>query len=248
MADVFRALWDLPMTVDVKGEPCPRDIPLSSDAQKAFIDFVNEHGREQYNSTAGDLAAVWSKLEATAARFAIIHHLVRVASAEDIDPDAVGLESVGAAVELVRWFGSEARRIYAMLAESAEDQTRRELVEYIQRRGGEITTRDLLRAGRYRTAQEAEAALADLARRHLGAWHPRPAGERGGRPTSVFRLTTVPTTDETPRTLAKDEVLSDVSHSPSENGNGHRDNGVECAGDLMLCEVANSDDEIPAEV
>jgi hypothetical protein len=42
--------------------------------------------------------------------------------------------------------------------------------------------------------------------------------------------------------------LSDVSHSPSENGNGHRDNGVECAGDLMLCEVANSDDEIPAEV
>jgi hypothetical protein len=243
MADVYRAFWRLPVPQDPHGEPVPRDIPLSADAQQAFIRFVDEHGAEQYNSTAGDLAAVWSKLEAAAARLALVHHLVRVVSAEDVDPDAVGVESVEAGIELSRWFGREARRIYAMLAGDQEDDAREALCEYIRNHGSEITTRDLLRAKRYGTAPDAEAALADLAKHKRGTWHPRPSGERGGRPTSVFRLATVPTPDETPVFPANTEVMSGVREScgQNHNGNGHHDRVDRDGLNLMVAEEDGND-------
>ena len=53
------------------------------------------------------------------------------------------LESIKAGVTMSRWFGAEARRVYALMGETAEARDQRRYVEWIGRRGGEVTARDL---------------------------------------------------------------------------------------------------------
>jgi hypothetical protein len=191
----------------------PMDIPLSVPAKRRFVHYVDEHGREQAETTVGELSAVWFKLEAYAARFALIFHLVRLVANDNtlLDAEWVDQESIDAGIRLSDWLGNEARRIYAVLAESEAEQETRELVELIQRRGGEVTVRDIMRASRkYSTAEEVEAALNDLAGRDYGAWytleHPGP-----GRPASVFRLTPSADTDTNNFFPHKTAIVSTVS-------------------------------------
>jgi hypothetical protein len=190
MADVFTNLWSLEPTVDANGNTVPVDVCLSPEAKQRFVGFVNEHGQEQYDTTSGDLAAVWSKLEAVAARLALIFHMAHWAAGEDVDVGVVDEVDVHNAVKLVRWFGNEARRVYAILAESEDEEARRELVELIVRMGGEVTARDLQRAKRakYATAEDAESALNELAEHDLGLWFVDEHDGNRGRPAAVFRI------------------------------------------------------------
>jgi hypothetical protein len=112
----------------------------------------------------GEMAAAYSKLEAYAARFALVHHVLACAWLETDDRREVGLKSVEAGITLARWFAHEARRIYTTLSESTEQREARRLAEFIQARGGRISVRQLMRANcrRYPDAEAAEAALAGL--------------------------------------------------------------------------------------
>ncbi len=210
VAAVFHNLvTHLQPVTDEHGQSCPNEIPLSPEGKRVFAQFVNEHGREQYESTAGDLASLWSKLESAGARLALIHHLVRFAAGEQFNMDAIGPESVEAGVMLVRWFGAEARRLYRVLQETEAEQTQRELAELVARLGAEVSARDLMRANKsYTTAEAAEAALSDLAKHGFGGWHTLNTTDRGGRPTSFFRLFSPGTSDTTPVTPDETEVLS----------------------------------------
>jgi hypothetical protein len=187
---VYDQLWQLrPLTV-VDGDPRPVMVPLSSPARQEFVAFVNAHGDEQFQLD-GELASAWSKLEGYAVRLALIHHLVRCASGERLDPEAgIDVESMRAGIDLVRWFGAEDRRIYAMLNEDRGQSERRELVELIRRRGGTITARELQQASRrFPNAEAATAALAGLVDAKLAEWVPgATVNGRGGRPTWFVRL------------------------------------------------------------
>lgn len=104
-------------------DPQPVLVDLSKDAKQLFIAFFNEHAQEQ-SAESGELSATWSKLEAYAPRFALVHHQIRWANGE-IPPDQerfIDAESMQAAITLVRWFANEARRVHAMLSESPEEQ------------------------------------------------------------------------------------------------------------------------------
>ena len=134
--------------------------------------FYNEHAQE-HAELSGDLSATWAKLEGCAARFAMVIHFARwAANSPDLaTPDAVDLLSIEAGIRLARWFGREARRIYSILDESDEGRERRRLVELIQRKGGSVTARALMRSSRqWATANDAEAALDDLAAARYGRW------------------------------------------------------------------------------
>jgi hypothetical protein len=240
-------LLSLPIRTDESGHIDPIDIPLSASAKRRFVQYVDQHGAEQYETTTGELSAVWSKLEAYAARFALIIHLVRVfgatavansaagatttASSAGATDDGPGVDTGTAAVQdaeridelsiesgivLADWFGNEARRIYALLAETEHEQGDRELIELIQRHGGEITSRDLSRncRSRFPDADDAEAALIRLAELDHGGWTYQEPGPQGGRPTSTFRLKSYGRNDETPENTEDNEVMS------PEGGNG----------------------------
>lgn len=193
METIFGALLSLTFAVDDRGDDRPRLLTLAPDGKAEWIAYYDDHAREEAD-LSGDEAAAWSKLEGGAARLALIIHLVRVAAGDRLlrDPAMVDAASVAAAVRLARWFGREALRVYDLFAEGDSDRTAREFLEWIARRGGSVTVRDLahgMRRFRGITA-EAEAALEALvARRKLVRVSVDHHGSRG-RPTTRYELVT----------------------------------------------------------
>lgn len=186
IAKIFDVLFALEPTRDAEGECQPAIVKLTPEGKRAWISFYDEHNQEQADLT-GDLAAAWSKLEGYAARFALVHHLIRGATGEDVG-SGVDAASVGAGVRLSRWFAYEVRRVYAMLGEDEESRESRQLVEMIERKGGEVGVRDWQRARSHRTAKDAVAELESLVAAGLGRWGEPGPGPKGGRPTKRFIL------------------------------------------------------------
>jgi len=187
-------LYNLQPTVDDEGDSRPVVIEMTPDAKAAWVEYFNHHAKEQ-TDLSGELSAAWSKLEEYAARLALVIHYARWA-ADDADlesPDAVDAASMKAGIELAQWFKAEARRVYALLSESDDDRDQRRLAEWIERKGGSVTAREVQQGHRqYRTAQDAEATLEELAKAGCGDWEPTPPGRRG-QPTRRFILSTVST-------------------------------------------------------
>ena len=163
---------------------------MTEGAKAAWVTFYEEHAQEQAELDGAELAA-WSKLEGCAARLALIVQLIRVAAGDETaDANRVDDTSVDAGVRLVRWFGYEARRVYAGLGETSGEQQRRELTELVRQMGGSAAVRDLRqRRRKYRDKPEqAEADLQALVDAGLGEWdYPKP-GPKGGQPAKLFTL------------------------------------------------------------
>lgn len=187
---IFDRLYELQPDTDDDGEPRPRLARMTPAGKAVWIDFYNAHAAE-HADLAGELSAVWSKLEGYAARLALVLHFIRWAASDPTlqSPEAVDESSIAAGVKLSRWFGHEARRVYAMLGETDDERDWRRLVELIDRKGGTVTARELQQSSRqYRTADDAEAALAGLVQAGFGRWQDQQPTAKGGRPTRVFRL------------------------------------------------------------
>jgi hypothetical protein len=183
VAAVFERLYALTLEADEAGDEHPRRVTLAADGKRAWVRFYNEHAREQAE-LSGDDAAAWSKLEGYAARLALVVHMTRWAAEDNTlhDPVRADEASISAGVALARWFGNEARRVYAMLAESNGDREVRRLWELIRRKGGSVSGRELVQASRdYRNVEDAEAALSALVQAGKGSWE-TPEQRGSGRP------------------------------------------------------------------
>jgi hypothetical protein len=216
LTQVFDRLLALAPGTDEEGNPTPFPMPLTAQAKEAWVQYYNLH-RAELLGLDDELAAAWVKLEAYAARLALIVQLCRWAAGEATD-EAVDKASIQAGITLADWFGNEARRGYRMLAESEQDREQRELIELVQRKGGAVTPRELMRTPprRYRTADDAESALNALVKANRGRWEIDNHGGGRGQPTQRMRLTD-----------AVDADTNSAKHE--ENGitvNGNSVNGV----------------------
>jgi hypothetical protein len=194
MARLFDRLYELQPTTADDGEPWPVLVRLSADAKTAWKAYYNAHAVEQVD-LVGDMAAAWSKLEEYAARLALVIHFVRLAAGDANlrKPEVVDGASMSAGITLAKWFKHEARRIYAMLDESDAERDQRRLVDWIGRKGGAVTAREVQQGCRWlKEPGAAEAALEELAKAGRGTWEQSPAGQRG-QPTRRFKLSTVTT-------------------------------------------------------
>jgi len=202
---VFDKLYSLDFGADASGCSCPVTVKLTPEGQKAWKFFYNAHNKKQVE-LSGDIAAAWSKLEAYAARFALVIHLVRWAAGDATlsGPNQVDKKSVAAAVELVRWFGREAKRVYAVVGEDDEEAKSRQLVNWIRLQEGAVTARDLARKySDFRNNTEAaKAALITLEQQGLGKLESLPPGAKGGRPSMRFVLYPSPGIDNTTRDVS----------------------------------------------
>ncbi len=183
--ELFARLYALEPFVDESGDLLPDLLHLSADAKDVFIAHYDRCGAAAFNSDEGAAEASWSKLTGYGARLALIGQCAR-------DPDArlVTGETMSEACQLTRWFGAEAERIYATMSETPEQATTRRLVEYIQRRGGSVTTREVITnyAPLKNQTERTEATLIQLQKTGYGEWEPVPTTQKGGKPTRRFRL------------------------------------------------------------
>lgn len=193
-------LLSLRPNTDAGDDAAPIDLPLSPAGKAAWIAFYNHHAAEQAALPGDDLAAAYSKLEAYAARLALVIHFVRWAANDPAlgSTDVVDEASIEAGATLARWFAHEAQRVYEVLHEDEGDAEHRRLVEWIQGRGGSVTARDLTRNLRsYPTTTDARAALEALVEAGHGRWiHPQP-DPQGGPPAKRFELADSPDADTT---------------------------------------------------
>jgi DNA polymerase-1 len=188
---------------EFEGEAVPVALTLDPAAKELWVAFYDAWAQEQA-AAEGELAAAFSKLEAYAARLALLHHVVTHVGLGTDDRRPVGRASVEAGIALCRWFAGEARRIYGTVSESTEERDLRHLVEFVRGRGGRVSARDLQSSNsrKYPSADLATAALQALVDAGLGAWEDVPTTSAGGRPTKVFVL--CPTPDPTDGTADED--------------------------------------------
>ena len=217
MEAVFDRLFGLNPETDESGNERSQLLTLAPEAKAAWVKFFNEHATEQA-ALEGDLAAAWSKLEGYAARFALVIHLVRWAAGDPTiqDHSRVDAKSLKAGVSLSRWFGAEAQRIYALMAETTEEREQRDVADWIGRRPGAEATARVLAHGLRRFRNDTESAeefLKDLAEAGFGRLEEVEPGLKGGRPTVRFRVYPPVTVTETPRTADKTGVSVTVTPS-----------------------------------
>jgi hypothetical protein len=179
--ELLESLLALEMDRDKDGERVPFVLKLSRDAKAAWVAFYNSWALEQAASE-GEVAAALAKLEAYAARFALIHHVVSCVYRKEDDRREIGVESVNAGLLLCRWFAFEAQRIYTVLGETDHEKSTRQLVEFVGSRGGQITARELQRSNsrKYRNVEEAEAALNALVDAEVAEWQNGETPAHGG--------------------------------------------------------------------
>ncbi len=213
----MESMFQLQPSAGPGGESYPATVTLGPDALDIWRAWYDTQAQRQYEAADTDWGAALAKLEGAAARLALIHHQIRQAAGEDVDPWRCGESSMVAGIALADWFANEAQRVYGVLGESDEDRAQRMLIEFIRRKGGRVTPRDLMRGGPcYATRDEAELALQSLVGLGLGSWSVATAGEQGGRPSDVFELMQ---NDNTPAFSGESEVVS-VSVTPEPGGNG----------------------------
>jgi hypothetical protein len=137
MLELFEKLWLLQPENDGNDSLQPALLTLEPEAKMEFVAYYNECGASAVDGDERTEAA-WNKLSGYAARLALIGQLAANPNATT----GTG-EVMRAACDLARWFGAEAVRIYASIAETAEQREARKLVEFIESHGGSVTARDI---------------------------------------------------------------------------------------------------------
>lgn len=147
----------------------PITLGLTPGAKRVFI--AHHDGLAMPQRVAGDnLKAAYSKLQETAARIALVLHVVRTVCAETISHD-VDEESMQSGVRLAQWFAREAERLYrGLLRPDPENRKEAEanlqsdqladVLEFVKKKGA-VTARALAR-GKWRYRNKHEEAEADL--------------------------------------------------------------------------------------
>lgn len=215
----FEGILDALLQLETDSDDEPISLPLTRAARPVWVEFYNSFAVDQAQADDDALAASFSKIEGYVPRLALVFTLV-----ENPDATAVGVDAMQSAIVLGRWFAQESRRVYGLLVESADDRDRREVEEFIREQRGVVTLRDVQRkfGRRFRTAEEVELVLKELAKAGRGQWVQDGSGEPG-RPATRFRLIEDPDADGTGENIGKNGVVSTSTGSTSSDDSGAAD-------------------------
>lgn len=187
---VVQALWGLKPGEDEEGRRVPQVLSFTPDAKALWVEWIEDHYREGADPLfPPNLRGPWAKLEGYCARLALVLHLCRYVCCE-AESEEVDRISVAGAATLVEYFKSHARRVYARLHATEDDQRVVLALTWIQKRGGTATARDLLRSNvaGVKTADDAQRLLRTLERRGYGKT------KQGAKKSLSITLTTAPDT------------------------------------------------------
>jgi hypothetical protein len=162
-------------------------LKLSHDAQIAWRDFYSTHATDMDNLPE-HLHGPAIKMRTYTARFALILHVSFEAAGETNSPD-IEPDTIEKAASLTRYFASHARRAHMHARHDHIDARLVVLLGWIGGRPGKIATAREVVTGKVagvRTSGEVMAMFERLARMRAGSIQTI-KGEKGGRPSVVFR-------------------------------------------------------------
>jgi hypothetical protein len=188
-------LLSIPLQLDADGRAEPAMIRMTAEANAAFATFVNEHGEQTAAISNAALRYHYAKLEAVAARMALIFYLCDGATHDLGSQPHIQTRHVLAGIAVARWCGREALRVYDGYVSAAE-QEKQQLLEEIRAHGGVISPWEMRRLRRrWADPMAAEMVLRSLARAGWGTLAVEEPGPKGGRPALRFRLHNMDTPD-----------------------------------------------------
>jgi hypothetical protein len=163
----------------------PKVLDLEPEAAALWGRFYDAHAYETFTAR-GHVAAMLGKAEGWAARLALVFHVIAQAGADPARGDRIRADSIEAGISVARWAAREWRRVFHGITSGAAPEDDASLREWIAKRGGVATARDVSRGlARYRGPGQAEAALKRLTRSGAADWQASPTG---GRPADAVRL------------------------------------------------------------
>ena len=194
--EVARSLWARQM-LGPGGGPEPHVVEMDPEARREWAGRCQDHRAEQESPDfPGSLEGPWGKLEAYAARLALILHLMDLAAdptaPRGTPPPELPRRIIRDAWRLVAYFKGHARRAYASMGgrAGAGSEDVRALLGWIGRnRLADFTTRDAKRnLGRFKDDDAAFADATDwLIGRNVIRRRPEPqAGKPGRRPSPAY--------------------------------------------------------------
>ena len=183
--EAVRSLLDLTHRNCGGSESQPVAVPFSPEALSLFKAHVDHLGERADEAPDAEERAILSKLEGTPARLALVYELASATCPSEVKE--IGTEAMAAAVALGVWFVDEVIRVFAQCGESDQQKECRELVAWIDRKGGEVSAREVQRHNqkRYPAAEHADATLAGMVAGGLGAWVGEGRGRRFRRTPSL---------------------------------------------------------------
>lgn len=187
--DVFEELYKY----QHDGDANPKVIELTEKAREKFKAWLNSF----QNHDSEEISNYCEKLVGYCGRMALILHMVKKASGETTS-ESVDLESMTSAIAFVEYFKSHAKRVFRWMDEKSEDRTIRKLLAWIQKKGGQASSRDIMRAGAagIKAKSVTEKLLNELVDRGYGYF--KPGENLRGKKANIFVLKPTRQPDENP--------------------------------------------------
>lgn len=184
-AEAVRTMFDTLGAIRPAQDGSPKVLDLEPDAAALFREFYREHAQAQY-AASGYFAAVLAKAEGWVGRLALVLHMIAQAGDDPSRGARIRADSIEAAIGIARWAACEWQRVFIEMTAAAAMEDDAGLREWIERRGGIASPRDVRRGlAKYRAPGAAEAGLARLVRADKAEWQ---ASSTGGRPADAVRL------------------------------------------------------------
>lgn len=184
---MIRALWSIkPIQRQSDKYPQSHSIKLSDKAYEAFDQFYREWGKIQ-KVTTGFERSLFAKLEAYCLKFALINHITWQLELGEDPLDPIGVPSIQAGIELVKWFAHEITRVVRSLKNVKASEALDEFMEKVRARGGSITRRDAKRLSRNWDDSQVEEFFISIVKNGLGTLIAE-APPSGGRAVETLTL------------------------------------------------------------
>lgn len=192
--ELIGRLWLIPMA-ERDGRPAPTVLDMADSARAIWTPWVQAHYDEQ---TADDfpehLDGSWGKLEAYAARLALILHLLHLASdpTSHLDLAPISRRTLEMALRLTSYFKSQTRRVHVAIGGKADEggATVRAIRKWIERHGHvSFSHRDLTRSFPRVDESDLAEALIWMAAKNMLRQQPAPKKTGPGRrPSPIYEV------------------------------------------------------------
>lgn len=141
---LFEGLWRLSCSV-TSGVPQPHRVSFTAAGKVIWVAWIKEHYAEYESPDFPEyLVGTWAKMEAHAARLALILQECRFVCGE-ADDENIDEFSMAGAADLIDYFKTHARRVYNYFRSTSQDKSVNTAIRWIKARGGRVTARDIVR-------------------------------------------------------------------------------------------------------